>query len=327
MAKFTPRKTAPSRSDKNFINYKHGGYNTCIIVDEKSGYVLPNCVGYAHGRLLEILGKNAVNWKLPACNAEDWYSVAKKNGFETGQTPKLGAVAVWSAGKVNNGADGAGHVAVVEEIKPNGDIVTSNSAWQGEEFYLKTITKASGYTYAASRIFLGFIYCGIEFESPEVPTVKAGMKVTLNNTPCYTSESVKASYDKKSGTFFLWDDVVKNGRIRITNKPERVGVKGQVTCWVNVADLGLKAESTTPNKAPASKPTATTTVKAGEQHRLKGVPIYNSETGQTIGTRTGIYYTWDDEVRNGRIRMTNSIGRVGVKGMVSFWVDVSSLKN
>lgn len=315
--KFTPRKTAPTKGDRNYINYKKGGYNTCIIIDEKSGYVLPNCVGYAHGRLLELLGKKAVNWKLPACNAEDWYAVAKKNGFVTGQTPKLGAIAVWTAGRVNNSADGAGHVAVVEEIKPNGDIIVSNSAWQGEEFYLKTITKASGYVYVSSRPFLGFIYCGIEFEQSTVTTVKAGMKVALDNTPCYSSESAKESYGKKNGTFYLWDDVVKNGRIRITNKPERVGVAGQVTCWVSVADLGLKAASTL---------TSTSSVKAGQKCTLKDVPIYNSETGASIGTRSGIYYPWDNVIRNGRIRMTNHINRIGVKGMVSFWVDVKNLK-
>lgn len=165
MMKYTPRLTAPSRSDKNFIHYSKGGYNTCIMIDKNSGSVLPNCVGYAQGRLLEILGAKAPNWKLPACNAEDWLETAQKNGFKTGMTPKLGAVAVWKAGKTHNTSDGAGHVAVVEQIKANGDIVVSQSAWGGTEFYLSTITKTSGYIYNNSRPFLGFIYCGIEFGS------------------------------------------------------------------------------------------------------------------------------------------------------------------
>ena len=250
--KYTPRLTAPSKSDKNFIHYSKGGYNTCIMIDKSTGSVLPNCVGYAQGRLLEILGKKAVNWKLPACNAEDWFETAQKNGFKTGQTPKLGAVVVWRAGQTHNNADGAGHVAVVEEIMSNGDIVVSQSAWGGTEFYLSTITKASGYMYNSNRPLLGFIYCGIEFEQP-IPAyenIVAGKKVALNNTPCYSSETAKEAYGTKTGTFYLWDNVVRNGRIRITNAVSRVGVAGQVTCWINIDDVSLSASATTTTSKP-----------------------------------------------------------------------------
>ena len=261
MMKYTPRLTAPSKSDKNFIHYSKGGYNTCIMIDKSTGSVLPNCVGYAQGRLLEILGKKAVNWKLPACNAEDWLETAQMNGFKTGNIPKLGAVAVYRAGQTHNNADGAGHVAVVEEIMSNGDIVVSQSAWGGTEFYLSTITKASGYIYNNSRPFLGFIYCGIEFDTPSntntsagtSTTIKAGMQVTLNNTPCYTSASAKSSYGVKNGVFFLWDDTVTNGRIRITNRADRVGVPGQVTCWINIADVCLSTSATNTTSKPQLK--------------------------------------------------------------------------
>ena len=252
MMKYTPRLTAPSKSDKNFIHYSKGGYNTCIMIDKSTGSVLPNCVGYAQGRLLEILGKKAVNWKLPACNAEDWFETAQKNGFKTGQTPKLGAIAVFRAGTTHNGSDGAGHVAVVEEIKSNGDIVVSQSAYGGTEFYLSTITKASGYMYNSNRPLLGFIYCGIEFEQP-IPAsenIVAGKKVALNNTPCYSSETAKEAYGTKTGTFYLWDNVVRNGRIRITNAVSRVGVAGQVTCWINIDDVSLSASATTTTSKP-----------------------------------------------------------------------------
>ena len=250
--KYTPRLTAPSKSDKNFIHYSKGGYNTCIMIDKSTGSVLPNCVGYAQGRLLEILGKKAVNWKLPACNAEDWFETAQNNGFKTGQTPKLGAIAVFRAGTTHNGSDGAGHVAVVEEIKSNGDIVVSQSAYGGTEFYLSTITKASGYMYNSNRPFLGFIYCGIEFEQP-IPAsenIVAGKKVALNNTPCYSSETAKEAYGTKTGSFYLWDNVVRNGRIRITNAVSRVGVAGQVTCWINIDDVSLSASATTTTSKP-----------------------------------------------------------------------------
>lgn len=268
MAKYTPRTTAPSTDNKCFIHYSKGGYNTCIIIEGNS--VLPNCVGYAQGRLLEIMGAKAPNWKLPACNAEDWIDTAQNNGFKIGSTPKLGSVIVWQAGKSHNESDGCGHVAVVEEIKSNGDIVISQSAYGGTRFYTKTITKASGYKYSADSRWktLGFVYCGIEFENPQPSqpdkpsgSIVAGKQFTLNNTPCYNSESAKDAYGTKSGTFYLWDDVVKNGRIRITNAASRVGVAGQVTCWVNVADIGLTTTSK-PKPKPAYQ--CTYTVKKGD---------------------------------------------------------------
>lgn len=322
MAKYTPRFTAPAKDNKYFIHYSKGGYNTAIEIDS-TGSVLPNCVGYAQGRLLEILGAKAVNWSIPACNAEDWLEAAQKAGFKTGQTPKLGAIACWRAGQTHTSADGAGHVAVVEEIKANGDIVTSNSAWQGTEFYTKEITKASGYVYSSNRPFLGFIYCGIEFDSGTATssttgTVTAGKTVNLNNTKCYSSESSKSAYGTKTGTYYLWDAVVKNGRIRITNSLSRVGVAGQVTCWINISDVGLTASTGASSTA--------STIKAGTAYTLKDTPVYASESGASIGKRSGIYRTWDSTIKNGRIRMTNSASRVGVAGQVSFWVDVCNLK-
>lgn len=165
MTKFVPRKSAPSKNDKNFINYAKGGYNTAIIIDKKTGYVLPNCVGYAQGRVLEQLGAKKVNWKLPACNAEDWYETAKNNGLPTGLIPKLGAPICWKSGKTHNAADGAGHVGVVEGIDANGDLDVSNSARNGKEFYMTKVKKSDGYNYNGKE-FQGFIYTGIEYDDP-----------------------------------------------------------------------------------------------------------------------------------------------------------------
>ena len=173
-------------------------------------------------------------------------------------TPKLGAIAVFRAGTTHNGSDGAGHVVVVEEIKANGDIVVSQSAYGGSRWYLSTLTKASGYIYSANRPLEGFVYCGIEFEQPipaSTPSenIVAGKKITLNNTPCYSSETAKEAYGTKTGSFYLWDNVVRNGRIRITNAASRVGVAGQVTCWINIADVSLSASATTTISKPQLK--------------------------------------------------------------------------
>lgn len=315
--KFNKRTAAPSKADKHFINYARGGYNTCIAIDQQTGYVLPNCVGYAQGRLLELRGENKINWKLPACNAEDWYDKAKANGLQVGSTPKLGAVVVWRAGNTHNSADGAGHVAIVEEIKANGDIVVSQSAYGGQEFYLSTLTKTSGYTYAENRPLVGFVYAGVEFEEDKseqsTTSVQAGIKVELKNVQAYASEASLGSYGLRSGTYYTWDGNPKNGRIRLTNAVNKVGVPWQVSFWVSLADIGLSADTSV--KTPTS----------GAKYTLSNTPVYGTEKGPSIGKRSGAYYVWEPTVRNGRIRMTNNPARVGVPGQVSFWVETSKL--
>lgn len=68
-----------------------------------------------------------------------------------------------------------------------------------------------------------------------------------------------------------------------------------------------------------------TAVKAGLKVELRDTPVYNTETGASVGRRSGTYYVWSDEVKNGRVRMTNSEARVGERGQVSFWINVAEL--
>lgn len=169
--KFTPRLAAPSKSDRHYYSNEN--------IFFACGYGMPNCTAYAWGRLYELTDKRYTN----LCgNAEAWWGVASKAGLKTGQEPKLGAIVCYRAGNANTSSDGAGHVAVVEEIKANGDIVISNSAWKGTEFYLMTVTKASGYKYADSRQLQGFIYCGVEFEEKATSTSSATTDDYLTHT-------------------------------------------------------------------------------------------------------------------------------------------------
>lgn len=145
--KFIPRFSAPSHDDENYYSNR----NHLNSIEP-----MPNCTTYVVGRLLELVG---IDYKELDGDAKTFYEKAKKCGLEVGQEPKLGAIAVWD--EVN----GYGHVAPVEEIFGNKDFNSSNSAWGGEEFYMRRVTKASGYKYTPSKPFIGFIYCGIEFES------------------------------------------------------------------------------------------------------------------------------------------------------------------
>ena len=153
MAVFIPRLKAPDKTDRHWLRPSAGGVNKCVHI--KNGSVLPNCVGYAWGRWYELLGKAP---KLSRSNAEVWWR--KEDGYERGQVPRLGAVICWSKGVVGVGKDGAGHVAIVEQIKPDGTIVTSNSADGGSRWYKKTIKPPYNF---GKFDFQGFIYLPVEF--------------------------------------------------------------------------------------------------------------------------------------------------------------------
>lgn len=123
----------------------------------QSGYGLPNCTAYAFGRFWEIIG---VKPKLSLSNAENWFDY--NDGYERGQKAKLGAIICFRKGKAHNSQDGAGHVAVVEDIYPDGSILISESHWKGNIFNTKRVS--SDYFYNNSLTFQGFIYNPLNFE-------------------------------------------------------------------------------------------------------------------------------------------------------------------
>lgn len=140
------------------------------------GYGLPNCTAYCWGRWGELLNDSH---SLPTSDAYKWLS--DNTVYEEGQTPKLGAVAVFRYGEREYG-----HVAIVEQINSDGSIVTSNSAYSGTYFYTQTLTKESGYTWDSSVNFLGFIYFPKDF---------------ISEIPLPPSQSVKHYVKKKKSSF------------------------------------------------------------------------------------------------------------------------------
>ena len=160
MATFIPRTTRPADDNLYYIKTTKGGYNKCIQI-QSDGRVLPNCTGYAWGRFIECQGVD--NCNLSRANAELWYPFVA-DGYQRGQTPKLGAVICWHSTK------SGGHVAIVEEIKANGDIVTSNSAYSGKYFYMKTLSPNNNYNMGKAYTFQGFIYNPTSFDPPTPPT-------------------------------------------------------------------------------------------------------------------------------------------------------------
>lgn len=91
----------------------------------KSGYGLPNCTAYAWGRFWEITEQAGVTGVMPTLstgNGGQWYGY-DADGYRRSNEPSLGAVICF------NKPGGAGHVAIVEQILDNGDIITSNSGY------------------------------------------------------------------------------------------------------------------------------------------------------------------------------------------------------
>lgn len=134
-----------------------------------TGYGMPNCTAYAWGRAWELLDPNGTGankpdpYELPGYwDAGVWWTRVDRSVYETGQTPKLGAIICF------NRPGYAGHVAVVEQINSDGSIITSNSAYGGTFFYTQTLRPENNYQWG-SYLFQGFIY--IPWGSGPVPPV------------------------------------------------------------------------------------------------------------------------------------------------------------
>ena len=158
---YIPRLTKPEAGNPYYNTKSNGGYSTAIVgkPTDKGCNVLANCVGYAYGRFNEIAGSKEMKYLAPR-NAELFVQIAKQQGLTVGQTPKLGAIMCWQKGDTLNGSDGAGHVAVVEQINADGSIITSESGYNAAKpFWTQTRSKGNGsWGQGAAYKFLGFIY-------------------------------------------------------------------------------------------------------------------------------------------------------------------------
>lgn len=117
---------------------------------------LPNCTCYAYGRWAEILGRKPEGLSL--YNAENWYATTV--GFDKGSVPKLGAIICFADGPYS----GLGHVAVVEQIDTDGTVTFSNSAYNGQYFYLRSGKASNNYGYESAYRLQGFIYLPDDYD-------------------------------------------------------------------------------------------------------------------------------------------------------------------
>lgn len=207
----------PRESDgDSFLFYRTDGYNGCIEVAYGSKCALPNCVGYAWGRFMEIMNTdtnglppgsedNIEDVELSAGNAKAWFGNTS-DGYERGDTPREGAVMCWDS-LVGRG----GHVAIVEHVLKDGSVITSESAWQrnperpkydpdlnggGQHFYSNHRSVGDNGNWGAntsSYKFQGFIY-----------------NPTVSSTGSYTPSSASGGYVDKTQVISRNEELTKD---------------------------------------------------------------------------------------------------------------------
>ena len=253
MATFKPRLTKPEKGNPYYNTKANGGYSTAIkgSPTDPDCDVLSNCVGYAYGRFNEIGGWGSCKYLVPT-NAEKF--IQYRGSLEVGQTPKLGACMVWQKGSTLSGNDGAGHVAIVEQIISETEVVTSDSGWGGAAFWTSNRKKGDGNWGAGSGYtFLGFIYnpaecCKEDRPTPEpVDEVEKGDVVNFIGNKHYKNSNAATGSTCKPGKAKV-TSTAPNGK----HPYHLVKVSGggsTVYGWVDAADIeGLTVKPSEPVK-------------------------------------------------------------------------------
>lgn len=212
---YEPRTTRPNDGNPYWTKTTYGGYNTQILGSPSgwNGSVLANCTGYVHGRWME-LGNTSSEYDLSSGNANTYYGHA--DGYERGQEPRLGAILCLGGG-------GYGHVAIVEEIFDNGDIMVSESNYGRAVFEYVRRYKADGYKRAGGTVggFQGFIYHpNISPPTPPEPTYT--LTVVNGTASSYSGKNgdtvtITANQPQGGLVFYKWLQSTTNGTIENPN--------------------------------------------------------------------------------------------------------------
>lgn len=277
---FKMRTTKPEAGNKYYITRANGGYSYAIKgnpVDSDCD-VLSNCVGYAYGRFNEIGGYGYCKYLKPV-NAENFIQYC--GGLSVGQTPKLGACMVWQKGATLSGSDGAGHVAIVEKVISDTEVVTSESAWGGYAFKNANRKRGADGNWGQSYKFLGFIYNPAVKESAPKPTpstpssvgLKIGDEVRLVSGAKYTSGQAIPNFVFNKVLYVR--DIRANGDIVISTL--KIGAVTGIVSAKYLTKNGQTVVTTKPSSPVTTKPAATKFAVGDEVKLVSGAKYTNGK--------------------------------------------------
>ena len=71
----------------------------------------------------------------------------------------------------------------------------------------------------------------------ESSIIKTGDVFETGLTLLYKSSAAPKHFMSIKGKFYIWDDEVVNGRVRLTDSPTGIGNVNRIIGWVNVTDI------------------------------------------------------------------------------------------
>lgn len=149
----------PEKGDPFFNNAQNDGISTCITGNptDPGCNVIANCVGGATGAYNKCAQNGKRKWGpiLYPPNAENIYKYAQDLGLPTSQKPEPGALIIWRKGGTLASSDGAGHVAFVYKVDPDGTVYTSESEYGGRAWVNRSYKPP--YYYGTAYTFIGFV--------------------------------------------------------------------------------------------------------------------------------------------------------------------------
>lgn len=172
----------------------------------KTGYGMPNCTAYAHGRVQEICG-HEIPYEQGNAISFSYKSFAKKV-----DQPTFGAFAVW-------GGTYYGHVAVVEHVYEDGTILISESNYGGSFFNTAILSPSNNYNNSGLPLVGFYLYDGVtKAIEKEQSKIKEECKAKVREfLKVLEQEKVDLGYSLKPETNFLGapDSIALMGTISI----------------------------------------------------------------------------------------------------------------
>ena len=150
--------TAPAAATSTYLctgyvgckddGYPHFGYKQASDRMWWRMYAGHNCTNYVAYRMIRAGMSSSRPW-VGGGNASEW---GKHMREITDQVPAVGAVAWW--GRYSNGSGSAGHVAYVEKVISNREIVVSEDSWGGDFDWRRIVKDGSGWPSGSQRTSL-----------------------------------------------------------------------------------------------------------------------------------------------------------------------------